>query len=97
MLENMAKVAIGLWLLHSGFGVASLIASFTALRFLTLGLNLTVFHWQIAPLRWSYDSAVTSSLIRSIPVFGTILIIATLYARADVLLHAGQIRNCHHD
>ena len=86
MLENVMKVIIGLWLLHSGFGVMSLIASFTALRFLTLALNLFAFQRQIAPLGWHYDSRMARDLVRNVPVFGTILIVATLYSRADVLL-----------
>jgi len=86
MLENAGKVAIGLWLLHEGYGVVSLIASFAALRFLTLGVNLLIFRRQIAPLAWTYDTRVAWELVRSIPVFGTIFVVATLYWRADVFM-----------
>lgn len=86
MLENTLKVGIGLWLLKEGFGVHALILSFTALRYLNLVLNLWIFHRRIHRLPWRFDGAVVSTLARGIPVFGTILIVATLYARADVFL-----------
>ncbi len=86
MLENVGKVAVGLWMLHRGMGVVPLIASFTFFRFLTLVLNLAVFHRQITPLGWSYDSGVTRELVRNVPVFGTIFVVATLYWKADVFM-----------
>jgi len=86
MVENAARVALGLWMLHRGMGVVPLMASFALFRFVTLGLNLGVFHRQIAPLRWSYDNGIVRDLFRSIPVFGTIFVVATLYWRADVFM-----------
>jgi len=86
MLENAGRVAVGLWLLHKGYGVVSLIASFAAFRFLTLALNLALFQREITPLAWNPDSRVTWELVRSIPVFGTIFVVATLYWRADVFM-----------
>jgi O-antigen/teichoic acid export membrane protein len=86
LVENALKVVIGLWLLRAGFGVGSLIASFTALRFLALVVELAIFQRQIAPLAWRFDSGVLRFLARNIPVFGGILVVATLYARADVFL-----------
>jgi len=86
MLENGGKVAVGLWMLHRGMGVLPLIASFTLFRFVTLALNLVIFHRQIAPLSWSYKREVTRELATNIPVFGTIFVVAALYARADVFM-----------
>jgi O-antigen/teichoic acid export membrane protein len=86
LIENIGKVSVGLWILHHGMGVVPLLASFALFRFLTLGLNLTVFHVKIAPLAWSYDHAVARDLIRNVPVFGTIFIVATLYWKADVFM-----------
>ena len=86
MAENALKVGIGFVLLQAGYGVAALIASFTALRFLTLALDLAIFRRQIAPLAWRFEPAILRSLARNIPVFGGILVVATLYARADVFL-----------
>jgi len=86
MLENAGRVLVGLWLLRSGFGVFSLIVSFAALRYVTLVLNLTVFHRQIAPLNWSFDPNVAWDMIRNVPIFGTILIVATLYQRSDIFI-----------
>ena len=86
MLENLGRVGVGLWLLHHGFGVVPLIASFAGFRFLTLILNLAVFHSQIGPLYWGYDEGVIRELARSIPVFGSIFVVATLYWRADVFM-----------
>jgi len=84
--ENAGRVLAGLWLLHHGFGVVPLIASFAFFRFLTLLVNLALFHRRIAPLYWAYDRRVRGELLRSIPVFGTIFIVATLYWRADVFM-----------
>jgi O-antigen/teichoic acid export membrane protein len=86
MAENAGKVVVGLWMLRRGMGVLPLIASFALFRFMTLAVNLMIFRRQIAPLSWSYDSDVTRELARSIPVFGTILVVATLYLRADVFM-----------
>jgi O-antigen/teichoic acid export membrane protein len=86
MLENGGRVAVGLWMLHRGMGVLPLIASFTLFRFVTLALNLVIFHRQIAPLSWSYKREVTRELATNIPVFGTIFVVAALYARADVFM-----------
>jgi len=86
MTENVAKVVIGLWMLHRGMGVVPLVASFTFLRFVTLAVNLTVFHRRIAPLTWIYDGRVVRDLGRNIPVFGTIFVVAALYLRADVFM-----------
>jgi len=86
VVENTLKVFAGLWLLHAGFGVRSLIASFLALRFVALGLDLMLFHWQISPLAWQYDRRLLGDLLRNVPVFGGILVVATLYARADVFM-----------
>jgi O-antigen/teichoic acid export membrane protein len=86
MLENIGKVGVGLWLLHRGFGVVALIASFAAFRFLTLILNLALFHSRIARLRWNCDGTVARELLRNVPVFGGIFIVASLYWRADVFL-----------
>ena len=86
MLENVARVAVGLWLLHHGFGVVPLIASFAGFRFLTLFLNLAAFHYQIGPLSWGWDGRVVRELAKNIPVFGTIFVVATLYWRADVFM-----------
>src|SRR2546422_3600893 len=60
--------------------------SFAVLRLLNLLLNLTVFHFKIAPLKWDYDSGVLQNLVRTVPVFGTIFIVAALYLRADVFM-----------
>jgi O-antigen/teichoic acid export membrane protein len=86
MLENVGKVAVGLWMLHRGMGVVPLVASFALFRFLTLALNLTLFHGQIAPLSWSYDGSITRELARNIPVFGTIFVVAALSLRVDVFM-----------
>lgn len=86
MIENLLRVLSGVYLIHSGFGVTSLIASFTAFRYLTLILNLWAFHVHISPLTWTFQSEVVRDLARSVPVFGTILIVATLYLRTDVFL-----------
>ena len=86
MVENAAKVATGLWLLHHGYGVVALMGSFAVFRLLNLLLNLTVFHFKIAPLKWDYDSDVLQKLVRNVPVFGTIFIVAALYLRADVFM-----------
>lgn len=86
MLENLAKVGAGLWLLHRGHGVLALVASFAAFRLLTLVLNLAIFHRTIAPLAWTLDASVTRDLLRNVPVFGTIFIVASLYWRADVFM-----------
>ncbi|HMC83670.1 MAG TPA: flippase [Candidatus Polarisedimenticolia bacterium] len=86
MLENAAKVVTGLWLLHHGYGVVALMSSFAGFRFLNLLLNLTVFHFRIAPLRWDYDWEIMQKLIRNVPVFGTIFIVAALYLRTDVFM-----------
>jgi len=84
--ENLGKVLVGLWLLHRGYGVMALIASFTVFRYLNLAFNLLVFHRQVAPLKWTYDPGVARELVRSAPVFGTILVVATLRMRVDVFL-----------
>jgi O-antigen/teichoic acid export membrane protein len=86
LAENVLKVFIGLWLLRAGFGIGSLIASFTALRFLVLAAELAIFQRQIAPLAWRFEPDVVRFLARNVPVFGGILVVATLYARADVFL-----------
>ncbi len=86
LVENVGKVAVGLWMLHRGMGVVPLIASFALFRFLTLALNLILFHRQIAPLSWSYDGRVAMDLLRNIPIFGTIFVVAALYLRADVFM-----------
>ena len=86
MLENVGKVAVGLWMLRRGMGVLPLIASFALFRYMTLALNLMVFHREIAPLSWTYDREVIGKLARNIPVFGTIFVVATLYLRADVFM-----------
>lgn len=86
VLENVARVLIGLGLLLAGFGVLSLIVTFAALRFMTLALNLWVFHRRIAPLRWSFEGGIVRDFLRSVPVFGGILVASTLYMRIDVLL-----------
>lgn len=86
IVENAGRVFAGLWLLRRGFGVVPLIASFALFRFLTLAINLLLFHRRIAPLSWAYEPGVLRRLLRSIPVFGTIFIVATLYWRADVFM-----------
>jgi O-antigen/teichoic acid export membrane protein len=86
MLENVGRVGTGLWLLYTGHGVVALIASFTAFRFLTLLLNLCIFHFQIARLAWRFDGHTTWELVRNIPVFGSIFVVATLYWRSDVFI-----------
>jgi len=86
MVENVGKVAVGLWMLNRGMGVVPLIASFAAFRFVTLALNLILFHRQIAPLSWTYDGGVARALAGNIPVFGTIFVVAALYLRADVFM-----------
>jgi O-antigen/teichoic acid export membrane protein len=86
MVENAAKVATGLWLLRHGYGVVALMSSFAAFRLLNLLLNLTVFHFRIAPLKWDYDRAVLQKLLRNVPVFGTIFVVAALYLRTDVFM-----------
>ena len=86
MVENIGKVAVGLWMLRRGMGVVPLIASFALFRFMTLALNLMLFHRHIAPLSWSYDGSVARELARNIPVFGTIFVVAALYLRADVFM-----------
>jgi len=86
MVENLGRVMVGLWLLRHGFGVVPLIASFAGFRFLTLLLNLTVFHARITRLGWAYDSGVIRELVKNIPVFGSIFVVATLYWRADVFM-----------
>jgi O-antigen/teichoic acid export membrane protein len=86
MVENTLKVALGFGLLQAGFGVGALIASFSVLRFLTLIVNLAIFRRHIAPLAWRFEPEVFRWLARNVPVFGGILVVATLYARADVFL-----------
>lgn len=86
MGENIARVLVGLWILHAGGGVTALIASFAFLRFVALVAILIFFHRHISPLAWRHDSSITRDLARHIPVFGTILILTTLYTRLDVLL-----------
>jgi O-antigen/teichoic acid export membrane protein len=86
MVENLGRVMVGLWLLRHGFGVVPLIASFAGFRFLTLLLNLMVFHARITRLGWAYDSGVIRELVKNIPVFGSIFVVATLYWRADVFM-----------
>jgi O-antigen/teichoic acid export membrane protein len=86
LLENLGKVAVGVWLLQRGFGIVALIGSFAAFRFLTLVLNLALFHARIAPLRWDFDARVFRTLLVNTPVFGAIFIVAALYWRADVLI-----------
>ncbi len=86
MVENVGKVAVGFWLLKHGYGVVPLIASFAFFRFLALAINLGTFHWRIARLAWEFDPSVARKLVKSIPVFGGILVVTTLYSRADVFL-----------
>lgn len=86
MVENLGRVMVGLWLLRHGFGVVPLIASFAGFRFLTLLLNLAVFHARITKLAWDYDTGVVRELVKNIPVFGSIFVVATLYWRADVFM-----------
>jgi O-antigen/teichoic acid export membrane protein len=86
MLENVGKVAMGLWMLRRGMGVLPLIASFALFRFMTLALNLMIFHRQIASLSWSFDGNVIRELVRNVPVFGTIFVVAALYMRTDVFI-----------
>jgi O-antigen/teichoic acid export membrane protein len=86
MIENVGKVAVGYWLLQHGYGVLPLIASFAFFRFLTLAINLGTFHRKITPVAWRYDSGVARELLKSIPVFGGILVVTTLYSRVDVFL-----------
>src|SRR5207245_10284418 len=82
----LGKVAVGLWMLRRGMGVVPLIASFALFRFMSLTLNLILFRWQIAPLSWTFDRGVAGELIRNVPVFGTIFVVAALYLRADVFM-----------
>ena len=86
MAENALKVAIGFGLLQAGYGVEALIGSFTALRVLTMVADLAIYQRQFGPLAWRFDPEVLRMLVRNIPVFGGILVVAALYARADVLL-----------
>jgi Membrane protein involved in the export of O-antigen and teichoic acid len=86
MIENVGRVTVGLWLLVHGYGVVPLIASFAAFRFLTLFMNLVLFHNRITTLSWSYNPRVVRELVKNVPVFGTIFVVATLYWRADVFL-----------
>jgi O-antigen/teichoic acid export membrane protein len=86
VLENCGRVLVGLWLLHRGSGIVPLVASFTFFRFVTLAVNLAFFHRRIGRLSWQFDPQAGHLLVRSIPVFGTIFIVATLYQRADVFL-----------
>jgi O-antigen/teichoic acid export membrane protein len=86
MVENIGRVATGLWLLHHGYGVVALIASFTFFRFLTLALNLTVFRTRIGPLDLNFDADAIKELTRNVPVFGSIFVIATFYWRTDVFI-----------
>jgi len=86
MVENAAKVTTGLWLLHHGYGVVALMSSFAAFRFMNLLMNLAVFHRRIAPLGWDYDRGILKKLLHSVPVFGTIFVVAALYLRTDVFM-----------
>jgi len=86
MVENVGRVAVGLWLLHHGYGVVALIGSFTFFRFITLILNLTTFRVQIGSLGLSFDYGIVRDLFRNVPVFGSIFVVATFYWRADVFI-----------
>jgi O-antigen/teichoic acid export membrane protein len=89
-IENGGRVAAGLVLVHAGFGVTALIASFTVLRFVTLAATLVVFRRTVGPLRWAFDAATLRDLSRAIPVFGGILVASTLYAKLDVFFLSGM-------
>ena len=84
--ENVGRTLLGLWLLKEGYGVASLVASFTLFRYFALLLNLIAFRVAIGPLVWRVEGALVRELIGYIPVFGGILVASTLYWRADVFL-----------
>ena len=84
--ENIARTLVGLWLLKEGYGVISLVASFTLFRYLALVLSLVAFRFAVAPLAWQVDGSLVRELIRHIPVFGGILVASTLYWRSDVFL-----------
>lgn len=86
LIENVGRTLVGLWLIHRGYGVTALMASFTLFRVLTLALNLLVFRRQIGPLEWTIDPAILRDLLKGIPVFGGILVASTLYWKADVFL-----------
>jgi len=86
MVENIGKIATGLWLLHHGYGVVALIGSFAFFRFVNLALNLMIFRSRIASLKWDYHWSVLRDLGKNVAVFGTIFIAAALYWRADVFM-----------
>lgn len=88
LVENVGKVAVGLWLVHHGFGVTALIASLVSFRCLTLMLNLILFHRVLQPIRWSLDPDLIRTLVRGVPVFGGILVASTLYWGSDVFFLA---------
>ena len=86
VLENVLRVVAGLLLLLNGFGVVALVGSFAGCRVLaTIGM-LAYIHRTCRPIRWELDRDVLRELIRSIPVFGGILLTSTLYQSVDVLL-----------
>jgi len=92
LVENLVRVVLSVAavLLESGF--VTLVLIFATTRFLGLGLNLYMLRGTIFSAPVGFELSFVIKLIRSTAPFAGIVFLATLYAKADVLM-LSKMRN----
>lgn len=86
IVENLCKVAIGVFLLSKDADVLSLFFVIVALRFLMLVAYLSIFNAVIARIAVRFSRQIVSELWKVSPVFTGNLLIGALFGRVDVLV-----------
>jgi O-antigen/teichoic acid export membrane protein len=86
LAENAARAIVGTALVLAGSGIVAVAAAMLALRLAAALVQVLVLRRRGVVLTAEVDRPLCQSLLRELPVVGTIPIVNQLYVRADIFL-----------
>lgn len=86
LLENTLRAAVGTCLVFLGGGIVSLAVAVLVLRVLTSAAFIVALRRRGVALSMQVDGRLCRTLLRYMPVLGSIPIVNAIYARADIFL-----------
>lgn len=84
--ENLLRIILSIAAIAAGFELAALIAIFAFTRFLAFGTNLLLLKKTLLSIPLNIDISFGFQLLKSAKTFALIVILATIYSRADILI-----------
>jgi O-antigen/teichoic acid export membrane protein len=85
-VSSIVTVAVSLYLLRSGHGVVSLLATFVAIQYAVTISYFALIHRYIVRLRPTFNLSFARELLREMRAFAGISVMAGIFARAEVVM-----------